>query len=100
MPVSNPVTLYFFCISDEQVDENGNPVFSKDKYKQMREAPPTVTASGKHSQVFDSRPNINTDGYFELTQSHRDSDNDFHRAQEKRKRKKHNKEVEKKSEEI
>ena len=64
----------------------------------MREAPPALIASGKTSR-YDTRSSANTDGCFELT--HRDSDNDYQRVQEKRKRKKQlNKEIEKKSEEI
>ena len=88
--------MYF---ADDQVDENGNPVpLSKDKYKQMREAPSPVIASGKSRSVFDTRPTSNSDGFFELT--HRESENDLYRAQEKRKRKKLIKEEVKKSEEI
>ena len=74
------------------MDENGNPVVpSKDKYMQMREAP-SLIASGKSGR-FETRP----DGFLDVTP--RDSEND-HLKQEKRKRKKLNKEIEKKSEEI
>ena len=91
--------MFDFYISDDQVDENGNPVsLSKDKYKQMREAPPPVIASGKSRPAFDTRPSSNSDGCFELT--HRESENDHYKAQEKRKRKKVIKEEVKKSEEI
>lgn len=90
----------FSCISDERVDEDGNPVFPKEKYKQMREASCTLTASGKHSRVFSSRPKGKKGGLFELTKSHRDSDIDFHEVRENKKRKELNKEVEIKSEEI
>ena len=83
---------------DEQVDENGNPVFSKDKYKQMREAPPALIASGKTSR-YDSRSSPNTDDCCYLT--YRDPENDYQKVQEKRKRKKQlNKDIEKKAEEI